>query len=1037
MGRISSSIGLLSGVPIQETVEKLIKLQAEPRDRLTTATETLTKQQDAVTDLTARLLAIQLSARQLNDKRIFENVKVTSSDETRLTATATGTPAAGTYQFTPLRTAQAQQILSSGFTSIDAPLGAGVLSFYQGKAQADGVDLGLLNSGAGLSRGKIRITDRSGASAEINLATARTIDDVLHAINTNETIAVTAEVQGDRIRLIDRTGQTTSNLRVREVGLGNTARSLGLVGIDVAASQADGADILTLFDRLSVQQLNDGRGLRVSQTQNDLVVHLRDGTSVEVDFSKPGETIGTATATLNEDGDVNTQILFTAVTVGAELDGVTIQLVNDDGVTAGKERVVYDATDPSNKRLIFRIDEGKTTAADLVAALNRNPTASALFRATLAEGSSGAVPLATNQSAVTKGGVTPVAEERTLGEVLATINAAGEGRLMAKIAEGGDRLELVDLTQDLGFDFSVENVSGSYAATDLGFIRAAAGNTLTSDRLLGGLQSSLLRGFAGGQGVGLGELGLLEITNRAGQSASVDLSQAATLFDVIDAINAANIGVVGRLDESRSRLVLEDTTGGTGNLLVASGDPVSHTAERLRIAVNAATSIVESGDLLLARVGETTRLESLNGGAGVNLGRIRITDTGGGTNSLNLATGDFETVGDVIDAINALAVRVTARINDRGDGILLIDEANGSGTLLVEDITGTAAHDLQLAREAKQIDLGGTLAWAIDASTTFRIELDEDDTLSDLVQKITDLDAGLAATIVNDGSIAAPYRLSLVSERTGAAGAFSFDTSSVGFTLEETAAGQDALLLLGGNQAGSGLIVSSSTNRFDEVIDGLEIDVLAASDTPVTLSLERSDETLVTRVTSFVDAYNLLREKLSEYTSFDPETFKTGLLFGSNEAVRIDSELSRLVTDRFIGVGTVQSLESIGISASDNGTLTLDKDRLSEAFEEDPAELEKLFTTAQRGLSARLDRAVESLVGVDNSLLINRARALAEKIERNNSRIAFLNERLDRQRLLLLNDFARMESAIAKVQDDLQALNALSILPPLTSTQGS
>ena len=476
MGRISSSIGLLSGVPIQETVEKLIQLQAEPRDRLTTATERLTKQQDAVADLTARLLAVQISARQLNDKRLFESVNVVSSNPNSLTATATGSPAVGTYQFTPLRTAGAQQLLSSGFTSIDGPLGAGVLSFFQGKTAAEGIDLGLLNSGVGLARGKIRVTDRSGASAEINLATARTIDDVLNAINTNETVAVTAEVQGDRIRLIDRTGQTASNLRVQDVGLGHTAQSLGLAGIDVAANQAEGADILSLFDKLSVQQLNDGRGLRVSRTQSDLVVHLRDGTSVEIDLSKPGETIGTATATLNEDGDANTQVLFTAATPGAELDGVTIQLVNDDGVTAGRERVVFDAADPSDKRLIFRIDEGKTTAADLVAALNRDANASALFRATLAAGSSGAVPLASNQSAVTKGGVTPVAEERTLGEVLATINAAGAGRLEARFAEDGDRLELVDLTQDLGFDFTVENASGSYAATDLGFIRAANEN---------------------------------------------------------------------------------------------------------------------------------------------------------------------------------------------------------------------------------------------------------------------------------------------------------------------------------------------------------------------------------------------------------------------------------------------------------------------------------------------------------------------------------------------------------------------------------
>ena len=49
-----------------------------------------------------------------------------------------------------------------------------------------------LNGGAGVQRGKIRITDRSGAVATIDLSFARTVDDVLQAINSNEDISVTA-----------------------------------------------------------------------------------------------------------------------------------------------------------------------------------------------------------------------------------------------------------------------------------------------------------------------------------------------------------------------------------------------------------------------------------------------------------------------------------------------------------------------------------------------------------------------------------------------------------------------------------------------------------------------------------------------------------------------------------------------------------------------------------------------------------------------------------------------------------------------------
>ncbi len=48
--------------------------------------------------------------------------------------------------------------------------------------------LNALNGGAGVRPGTIRITDRSGATAEIDLSTAVTVDDVLNAINGSTAI---------------------------------------------------------------------------------------------------------------------------------------------------------------------------------------------------------------------------------------------------------------------------------------------------------------------------------------------------------------------------------------------------------------------------------------------------------------------------------------------------------------------------------------------------------------------------------------------------------------------------------------------------------------------------------------------------------------------------------------------------------------------------------------------------------------------------------------------------------------------------------
>ncbi len=51
MGRITSSIGLITGTPIQDTVDQLINVSAVPRDRLANRNEGLRQERSAVTEL--------------------------------------------------------------------------------------------------------------------------------------------------------------------------------------------------------------------------------------------------------------------------------------------------------------------------------------------------------------------------------------------------------------------------------------------------------------------------------------------------------------------------------------------------------------------------------------------------------------------------------------------------------------------------------------------------------------------------------------------------------------------------------------------------------------------------------------------------------------------------------------------------------------------------------------------------------------------------------------------------------------------------
>ena len=226
MGRIQATVGLVTGLPIEETVNKLIAIQARPRDLLAQRTRRLEDQRLAITQLTANLIALQVTTTRLAAASLYTARAASSSDAAVLAATLSGEPPEGTYAFTPLAKAQAQQWQSAPLASRTAALGGGTLSLRFGGFVDTPIQLDLLNGGQGVARGKLRITDRSGASAVIDLTAARNIDDVLRAINSQTAINVRAETVAGRIRLLDLTGQSSANLSVQEVDGGTTAASL-------------------------------------------------------------------------------------------------------------------------------------------------------------------------------------------------------------------------------------------------------------------------------------------------------------------------------------------------------------------------------------------------------------------------------------------------------------------------------------------------------------------------------------------------------------------------------------------------------------------------------------------------------------------------------------------------------------------------------------------------------------------------------------------------------------------------------------------
>lgn len=1012
MAGIQANTGLATGIDIQGTVTQLLALAAKPRDTAQARLADVKAQQTALADLTASLIAVQLAGKQLAKTSAFTQSSVASSNLALLSAAVApgGSPVPGIYQFTPIRLAQAQHVLSQGFDAADTVLGAGTLTLRDGGFLNQSVSLSTLNGGEGVQRGKIRITDRSGESAVIDLRYAQTIDDVLQAINSNETINVSATTSGDRLVLTDNTGQTLSNLRVQEVSGGTTASDLGLASINAAATSAMGDDVLKLFDNLSLRSLNDGNGVNFNSALADLRVTFRDGSSpLDIDFHRLAQAASQASGATDASSGVNGDIAFTAVQTGAAYDGVTVQFVDNGGVTQGNETVTYDG---NAKTLTFDIDAGATTANDVIAALENNPAVSALFTANPGTGGDGSGLISLTDTTTTSGGAAVSAgAESTLGDVIDTINAAAPTRLKAQLSTSGGQIELIDLTTGAG-TFSVASLHGGTTAEDLGIVGSTTSNTISSRRLQAGLSTTLLHSLKGGQG--LGTLGDLDITDRSGASASINLSSVETIDEVVAAVNGSGIGVRAELNEARNGIRIVDTTGGTSNLIIANGD-ATNTATKLGLEVNAAVDSEESGDLSRQIVSRQTLLSDFNHGVGVELGSIQITDSNGASSGLNLKTLGVETVGDVIDAINDLNIGVEARINDTGDGIVLVDTAGGTGKLKVADVgNGTSASDLKIAGEAT-----GT---TIDGTTTVQITLDADDTLSDLIEKINDADVGLTAAIFDDGS-ASPIHLSLLNSQTGRASAWAIDGTGLGLQFSEVSAAQDAIVAVGQGSGIGSLVVSSATNVVDDAVPGVRVTLSGTSETPVSVTVKQDVASITAKIKAFVDQYNKLVDKLDKYDNYNVDTDTRSTLFGSSQTRRAKNDLSRLLSGRFTG-SAIQSLGALGFGFDDTGKLQFDESEFNAAYADDPEAVETLFTDENTGFGKRLDDVIDSLAAAGNSVFINATVTMQAKAEDLTDRIAVLNARLEIQKQRLLNQFYTLETTISKMQNAFSSISS-------------
>ncbi|MEC7352659.1 MAG: flagellar filament capping protein FliD, partial [Planctomycetota bacterium] len=931
-----------------------------------------------------------------------------------------------------------------------------------------------LNGGDGVQRGIITITDRSGGSAEVDLSQATTVNEVVSLINATSGIRVEASISGDSLAINDLSGGL-GNLVVSN-GVGNTTASdLGIEG-----TVNDDLLLGNFVNRLgldsSLSTLNGGLGVFIRDGVTDFVVTV-DGQDFDIDLGRvnapiAGDTLlseldGGGGIAINDDPD---QPDFTiTASNGVAVDVDLGRVLDEDGLTVQDPvETVQDLIDRVNGVLAEEFGAGQVTMtinadADGFVLTDNLAGGSDLVVAGAGPGGSSTAEdlgiLGTSTAGVLSGDVvinkvqTPRAQ--TIRDAAERILAQTGGLVELSENDKGIALQFTSNGGPISFGAGAPGFTGDPAdipertLANLGFALDDSGVELLGERVMGGFGTVLLDQLNGG--AGLGSASSLLVTDSEGNSLAIDfLNFESTLSGLMNTVNTrlANAGVEVRMsiDQAGSGVVFTDSADGDSDFTITGS-----MATALGLLDGDDPTTIASGNLEVQYVTQSSRLSELNYGRGVGTGTFRLTDSTGATATVRIDS-DSDSLYDVMKLINTRGLEIRAEINATGDGIDLVDTtlengATATSRMKVEDVSGTVASALRIGGESEEV--GGDLR----GSYAIRLDVDPTDTIDDLIDKLEQADAPITATVLNTGAGNAPWYLSLTSSISGTVGELLIDTDGVDLGLEELVAARDAEAFIGSTDPADALLVSAHQNELDFVVDGLSIDLLQASDQPVTITVERDEDSILAAVTEFTEAFNQVMSKINQYDSYDSETEVRGPLLGDSTVSLVRSRLYSTLQQRVQNVdGPYQYLSQVGIRLGSNGAIEFDEDKFRQAYESDPAAVEALFTAydaqtsttevledidpgisiqrdstvyASLGFGDLFDQLLDDLTDASIGTVTLADQRFQTQIDSQTDRLELIDQRIEAKRERLQREFLAMETALAQLQSQQGALLSL------------
>jgi len=164
--------------------------------------------------------------------------------------------------------------------------------------------------------------------------------------------------------------------------------------------------------------------------------------------------------------------------------------------------------------------------------------------------------------------------------------------------------------------------------------------------------------------------------------------------------------------------------------------------------------------------------------------------------------------------------------------------------------------------------------------------------------------------------------------------------------------------------------IERDTNEIDDVIDGVTMDLTAASpDTTITMTIGNDTSSVSNAIETFVESYNAWRQFVAQNqaTNSDGTASSSATLFGDSTlrsiATQIDSSLTSIIGSTSLG--------AIGISVNSDNELEIDSDTLNTALSSNFDAVQKLFSYTASTSSTDLKLVAHGSSTYSGSFTIN------------------------------------------------------------------